>query len=104
MLLIPFRDGRVLMHMLNDVAPADAGIVGAETNLAFLSSIRNYAHLRTTEVVIEKILEPHPSDEKKIPTISPSSFYIILFPIAADLAVVLTCQTKRFVELLKQFI
>ena len=53
MLFIPFCHGRVLMHMLNYVAPANAGIVGAETNLTFLSSVRNDAHLRPPEVVIE---------------------------------------------------
>src|SRR6266446_9982536 len=53
MLLIPFRDGRVLMHMLNYVAPANASVVGAETNLTFLSSVRNDAHLRSTEIVIK---------------------------------------------------
>src|SRR5881227_777030 len=53
MLLVPFRDGCILMHVLNNVAPANAGIVGAETNLTFLGSVRNDAHLRPTEIVIE---------------------------------------------------
>ncbi len=53
MLLVPLRDGCVLMHMLDDVPPADAGVVGTKTNFTFLSSVRNDAHLRPTEVVIE---------------------------------------------------
>src|SRR5437879_6365047 len=53
MLFIPFCHGRVLMHMLNYVAPANAGVVGTKTNLTFLGSVRNNAHLRPTEIVIE---------------------------------------------------
>src|SRR5712692_9676779 len=53
MLLVPLRNGCVLMHMLDDVAPANASIVGAETNLTFLSSVRNDAHLRPAEIIIE---------------------------------------------------
>src|SRR5262245_14254826 len=30
MLLVPFGDGRVLVHVLDDVSPTDAGVVGAE--------------------------------------------------------------------------
>src|SRR5437660_253837 len=69
MLVVPLRDGGVLMHMLDDVPPADASVVGTKTNFTFLGSVRNDAHLRPPEIVIESILEPHPSDETKIPTI-----------------------------------
>ncbi len=30
MLLIPLRDSRVLVHVLDDVSPTDAGVIGAE--------------------------------------------------------------------------
>src|SRR2546421_440113 len=66
---IPLRDGRVLVHVLNDLAPADAGIVRAEGNLALLRGVRDDAHLGAAEVVVEQILEPHAREEQEGPRI-----------------------------------
>ena len=52
-LFIPFRNRGVLVHVFNDIAPTDAGIVGAETDFAFLRAVRNDAHFSATEVVVE---------------------------------------------------
>ena len=53
MLFIPLRNRGVLVHVFNYVAPADTGVVGAETNLAFLRAVGNDAHFSATEVVVE---------------------------------------------------
>src|ERR1700730_12345321 len=68
-LFVPLRDGRVLVHILDNFAPADAGVVSAEGNFALLRGVRNDAHFRAAEVVVEKILEPHTGDKKEIPRI-----------------------------------
>src|SRR6185369_2952411 len=36
MLLIPLRDGRVLVHVLDDVSPTNTRVVGAKGDFAFL--------------------------------------------------------------------
>src|SRR6185369_12278689 len=66
-LLIPLRDGRVLVHVLDDVAPADTRVVRAERNLTFLRAVRDDAHFSAAEVVVEEILEPHSSDKQEVP-------------------------------------
>ena len=75
--LIPLRHGRILVHVLNDVSPTYAGVIGTERDLTLLSAIRNNAHLRTAEVIVEQVLEPHSSNEKKIPTVRTTLFNII---------------------------
>src|SRR5260370_29772361 len=50
--LVPFGDGRVLVHVLDDLAPADAGVVRAEGNFALLRGLGNNAHLHAAEVLI----------------------------------------------------
>ena len=94
MLLIPLGDGRVLVHVFDDIAPADACVVRAEGNLAFLRAVRDDAHFSATEIVVEEILEPHSSDEQEVPAIGTALFDIVLRAIAADLAVVLAGQAK----------
>ena len=66
---VPLRNRRVLVHMFNDIAPANTGIVRTETDLAFLCAIRNNAHLGAAEVVIEQILKPHSRNEEEVPSI-----------------------------------
>src|SRR5262249_3007500 len=68
-LLIPLRDGCILVHVLNDIAPADPGVVGTERNLSFLGAIRDDAHLGAAKIVVEEILEPHAGDKQEIPTV-----------------------------------
>src|SRR5690349_24962872 len=104
MLLIPLRDGRVLVHVLDDVSPTDSRIVGAEGNLAFLRAVRDDAHFGATEIVVEEILEPHSRDKQEVPAIRTALLDIIFAAIAADLAVVLTSQAKRLVKLLEEFV
>src|SRR6267154_372584 len=67
--LVPLGHGRVLMHVLDDLPPAHAGVVRAEADLALLRRVRNDAHFRAAEVIVEQILEPHPRDEQEVPGI-----------------------------------
>src|SRR5437879_10522042 len=60
----------VLMHILDDLPPSNTGVIRAEGNLALLRGVRNDAHFRAAEVVIEQILEPHPRDEQEVPRIA----------------------------------
>ena len=68
-LAIPVGDGRVLVHLLDDLPPADAGVVGAEGDLAHLRRVRDDAHLGAAEVVGPEILEPHAGDEHQQPLV-----------------------------------
>src|ERR1051325_1255121 len=85
--LIPFRDRRRLVHVLDDLSPSDAGVVGAEGNLTELSRVRNDAHFRAAEVVVEQILEPHTGDKEEVPRILPSSLNVRHGAVAHNLAV-----------------
>src|SRR5215510_77353 len=98
MLLIPLRDCRVLVHVLDDISPTDSSVVGAERNLSLLRAVRNNAHLSTSEIVVEKILEPHARDEKEVPTIGPSFCNVLRTSVTANLAVILPSQAERFVK------
>ena len=104
MLLIPLRHGRVLVHVLDDVSPADSRVVGTEGNLTFLCAVRNDAHLGAAEIVVEEILEPHSGDEQEVPTIRTTLLDIVRGAIAADLAVVFAGQAKRLVKLLEELV
>ena len=68
-LAVPLGDGRVLVHLLDDLPPADAGVVGAEGDLAHLRRVRDDAHLGAAEVVGPEILEPHAGDEQHQPLV-----------------------------------
>ena len=92
-LSVPLRQRRGHVHLLDDVPPADARVVRAERNLAFLRSVGDHAHLRAPEVVVEQVLEPHAGDEQEVPRIVPAG---------GALAVVLAAQGERLVELLQQ--
>src|ERR1051326_56577 len=104
MLLIPLRDSRVLVHVLDDVSPTDARVVSTEGDLAFLSAIRDDAHFCATEIIVEEILEPHTRDEQEVPAIRTTLLNVSLTAIAADFTVVLTGQAKRLVKLLEELI
>src|SRR5262249_52649690 len=101
-LLVPFREGRGHLHLLDDLAPADAGVVGAEADLALLRRVRDDAHLGAAEVVVEKILEPHPGDEKHIPAVVASPLYVLQGPVGPDLAVIAPARAEALVELHQQ--
>ena len=68
-LLIPLGEGGRHVHLLDDVAPADAGVVGAEADLAFLRGVGDDALLGAAEVVVEQVLEPHAGDEEEVPAV-----------------------------------
>src|SRR5438876_7608075 len=53
--LIPFGDGRVLVHVFDNLAPAYARVVRAEGDFALLRGVGNDAHFGAPEVVVEKI-------------------------------------------------
>src|SRR5258707_10389489 len=104
MFFVPLGDGRVLVHVLNYVAPTDSSIVSAKANFTFLRSVGNNAHLGAPEVVIEQILKPHSRDKQEVPTVGAALFDVLCAAVTADLPVVLSGQSKRFVELLKEVI
>ena len=64
------------MHLLDDVAPAHAGVVSAEGDFAFLRGVRDDALLGAAEVVVEEILEPHAGDEEEVPAVGAALFDI----------------------------
>ena len=101
-LLVPLGERRRHVHLLDDVPPADAGVVGAEGNLALLRRIRNDAHLGAAEVVVEQVLEPHAGDEQEVPAIGPPLLDVRHRAVAGHLAVVLAGGAERLVELLHQ--
>ena len=67
--LVPISEVRGLMHVLDNLPPADAGVVGAERNLAFLGAVGNDAHLCAAKIVVEKILKPHAFDAEHTPVV-----------------------------------
>ena len=103
-LLVPFGHGRVLVHVFDDIAPTDSGIVRAETNLTFLRAVGNDAHFGAPKVVVEKILEPHPGDKQEVPAIRATLLDIFLAAVAADLSIVLASQSERLIELFEKLI
>ncbi len=66
---IPLGEVGGLVHILDDLSPADSGVVGAEGDLTFLCAVGNHAHLGAAEVVVEKILEPHTFDAEHTPDV-----------------------------------
>src|ERR1017187_1213510 len=52
-LLVPFGKSGGHVHLLDDVPPADSGIVGAERNLALLRGIGDDALLGAPEIVVK---------------------------------------------------
>ncbi len=66
---VPLGDGGVGLHLLEDVPPAGAGVVGAEADLAELGAVGDDAHLGAAEIVVEQILEPHPRHEEDAPLV-----------------------------------
>src|SRR5258707_8910724 len=75
--LVPLGDGRVLVHVLDDLAPADAGVVRAEGNFALLRGVRNDAHLGAAEVVVGPILKTHPRDEEEVPRVGLAALHTV---------------------------
>ena len=101
-LLVPLGERGRHVHLLDDVPPADARVVGAEADLALLRRIRNDAALGAAEVVVEQILEPHARDEQEVPAVRAALLDVGHRAVARDLAVVLARRAERLVELLQQ--
>ena len=87
LLLVPLGERRRHVHLLDDVAPAHAGVVRAEGNLAFLRGVRNDALLGAAEIVVEQILEPHAGDEQEVPAVRAALLDVVHGAVAGDLAV-----------------
>ena len=76
--LVPLGHGRVLVHVLDDLPPAHAGVVRAEADLALLCRVRDDAHFRAAEVIIKQILKPHPGNEQEVPRIALAALHSVL--------------------------
>ena len=100
-LLVPLGQRGGHVHLLDDVAPAHAGVVGAEADFAFLRGVRNDALLGAAEVVVEQILEPHAGDEEEVPAIRRRFSMSLHGAVALDAAVVLAGGVEGLVHLLE---
>src|SRR6478735_4415872 len=65
--LVPLGDSGGSLHLLDDLAEANACVVGAERDFSHLRAVRNDAHFGAPKVVIEEILKPHASHEQEAP-------------------------------------
>src|SRR5258706_3881255 len=106
--LIPLGDGRILVHVLNDFAPAYAGVVRAEGNFALLRGVRNDAHFGAAEIVVKEILEPHAGDEEEVPRVGLAALHSVFeSAVRRGLAVFLLGvlgQRPRLIELLEEIV
>ena len=102
MLLVPLGERGGHVHLLDDVPPAHAGVVGAEADLAFLGGVGDDALLGAAEVVVEEILEPHAGDEEEVPAIGAALFDVGHGAVGGDLAVVAAGGAEALVELRQQ--
>ena len=66
-LVVPLGQRGGHVHFLDNVAPAAAGVVSAERNLAFLRRVGDDALLGAAEIVIEQVLEPRSGHEQELP-------------------------------------
>ena len=101
-LLVPLGERGGHVHLLDDVAPAHAGVVRAEGDLAFLRGVGDDALLGAAEVVVEQVLEPHAGDEQEVPAVAAALLDVLHGAVAGDLAVVLAGGAEGLVELLQQ--
>ena len=67
--LVPLRQGRRLMHILDNLAPTHAGIIGTERDLSILRPVWDDAHLSPAEIVGPQVLKPHPFHAEDSPFI-----------------------------------
>ena len=81
---VPLRHSRILVDVLDDFAPANSCVVGAEADFPLLRRVRDNAHFRAAEVVIEQILKPHSRNEKNVPPITSPLRHILVGSVGAD--------------------
>src|SRR5438270_13678103 len=103
-LLVPVGEARSLVHVLDYLPPADAGVVGAETDLALLRAVGNDAHLGSAEVVVEQVLEPHARDEEEVPAVGAAGLDVLLRALAVNATVAAARESERLVELLEKLV
>ena len=101
-LLVPLGEGGGHVHLLDDVAPAYAGVVRAEADLTFLRGVGDDALLGTAEVVVEEVLEPHAGDEEEVPAVAAALLDVGHGAVSGHLAVVALGSAEALVELLQQ--
>src|SRR5262249_40892417 len=97
---VPFRNARRLVHILDDLSPADSGVVRAERDLTELGRVRNNAHFSATEVVVEEVLEPHSRNKQEVPWIVAALLDVHHRSVAGNLSVTFSRQTEGLIELL----
>src|SRR5262249_46336319 len=97
----PGQRGRHV-HFFNYVTPANAGVVGAEGYFALLGRVWDDALLGASEIVIEKILEPHSRNEQEIPPVFAASLYIFNRAILGYLSIILAGRSKGLIKLLEE--
>src|SRR5579863_2099122 len=105
--LVPLGDGGVLVHVLDNLPPADARVIGAEGDFALLRRIGDDAHFGAAEVVIEQVLEPHAGDKEEVPGVGAALEGILVGALRARVAVLLlrllvAGEGERLVKLLQQ--
>ena len=104
--LVPLRDGRVLVHVLDDLAPADARVVRAEGNFTLLRRVRDDAHFGAAEIVVKQVLEPHARDHQEVPRIGVAALHGVfvgaLRACGSVLLALILGQAPGLVELLPQ--
>src|SRR5262249_31324288 len=66
---IPFSEVGGLVHVFDDLSPADTGVVSAEGNFPLLGAVGNYAHLCAAKVIVKEILKPHAFDTEHSPDV-----------------------------------
>ena len=104
-LLIPLGERCGHVHFLDDIAPAHAGVIGAEADLALLRGVRNDALLGAAEVIVIQVLEPHTGDKQEVPAVlaAPLDIFDGAVPLhAAILLVGAFGGPKSLVKLLQQ--
>ena len=101
-LLVPLGEGAGHVHLFDDVAPADAGVVGAEGDFTFLGGVGDDALLGAAEVVVEEVLEPHAGDEEEVPAVAAAELNVLDGAVGGDLSVVAACGSEALVELLQE--
>src|ERR1041385_1633941 len=74
-LFVPLGERGRHVHLLDNVSPTHASVVGAEGDFAFLRGIRNDALLGAAEVVVEQVLEPHSGDEQEVPAVGVAALH-----------------------------
>jgi len=93
---MPFRYGCRPAHRFDDLAPADARVVSAKGDLAFLGAVRNHAHLGAPEVVCPQILKPHALDAEDAPVVAFAAGLHSIVPVAIG---TLRCRPEEIHDL-----